>query len=187
MTVALVAAEGVRAGCGQISGDKPPLVRAGDYELAYLYDETVLLGHGRVAKLVLWFRLVSPGDFFGVELPRYYNVERLEGKPRRYGDFKVKGWGNDFVRHYATLFGSLPQRKNRIPMGRFEGVIIRGDVRTVMSTWMQKTLPQALHYSTVGELKELLTNGPSVTPSPTPRPTPSPTPTLKQAETEGKG
>ena len=168
----------VRIETGQILGEKPPLVTPGTYELIYVYDETILLAAGRAPKLVLWFRIVTPGEFFGVKLPRYYNVRKLEGKPRRHGGFKV-GWRSDFVRDFATLFGSTPPRANRIPTSKFEGVAIRGRVRTVTSTWKQKASPSALHYSVIDELLNPCAPTPSVTA--TPSPTASPTPTLKEA------
>lgn len=169
---------------GEVSGDKPALVPAGIYEVVYLYDETIILaktankGRG-IPKLVLWFRVVT-GEHMGAKLPAYYNVDAVEGRPRKYGGFKV-GWRSHFMRDYATLFGA-PARRNRIPMSVFEGCVIRARVRTVMSTWKQKALPAALHYSVVDELLSTETGptpSPSPTPTVTPRPTATPTPTLK--------
>lgn len=170
---------------GEIAGPRPALVPAGTYEVVYLYDETIILAKGAnkgrgVPKLVLWFKVISPGEAFDAKLPAYYNVDQVEGRPRRYGGFKV-GWRSNFMRDYATLFGE-PARRNRIPMSRFEGCVIRAKVRTVMSTWKQKPLPAALHYSVIDELLSTTTAptpAPSPTPAVTPRPTASPTPTLK--------
>lgn len=158
---------------GQVVGTKPPLVTPGTYNLMYELDETILLGKGRAPKLVTWFRITSHGEFLGVRLPRYYNVISLEGKPRRHGGFKV-GWKSGFMRDFATVFESLPSRMNRIPMSKFEGVEIRGRVKTVVSGWDRKDgpLPVALHYSVIEKLLPL-TAAVSVTPSVTPVPTPT--------------
>jgi hypothetical protein len=152
---------------GSIVGAKPPLVKPGIYELLYDFDETRILSR-KSTKLVVWFKIITPGEFFGVKLPRYYNVTKLEGKARRYGGFKV-GWKSAFIREYAALFNSVPSRADRVPMSRFEGVEIRGRVKTVVSGWRQSTIPQPLHYSVIDALLSV------PTPSPTPAPAPAPT------------
>jgi hypothetical protein len=159
---------------GKLIGAKPPLVTPGTYELLYEFDETLLLSGGKVPKLVLWFRITAHGQFMGTKLPRYYNVTKIEGKPRRGGGFRV-GWRSAFIRDFAAIFNSVPGRTNRIPMSRFEGVDIRGVVKTVVSTWNQQSAPTTLHYSVI---ERLLPPAPAV--AVTPGPAPSPTPTLKE-------
>ena len=134
---------------GTITGAKPAKIKPGEYDLAYRYFETSKLMGGRVSKLAVWFKVVSMGESFDALLPRYYNVQ-LIGKPGKYGAFKV-GWKSDFIREYAALFG-LPTRKDRIPMGRFERVIIRGAVRNVSKSFRQDDIHPDAQYSVIDKL-----------------------------------
>ena len=70
---------------GTVCGEKPPLVKPGVYDLAFLHHETARLFGGRALKLVLWFRIITLGEYFEVVLPRYYNVLSIKGKPQKYG------------------------------------------------------------------------------------------------------
>ena len=164
------------SGDGIVTGPRKPLVPPGTYKMMLVDYATITLAHGKAKKLVLRFRITDMGDFLGIELPRYYNVD-LEGKPRLRGKFKV-GWGSSFMRDYATALGSLPKRMNRIPMGAFDGVEVRGLVRTVTSGWAYRkgdtghALPQPLYYSVVERLLPPAVALP-------PRPTPVLTPTCK--------
>jgi hypothetical protein len=166
MSAALHLVEAVPHG-GSVMGAKPPLVKPDIYNFLYLFDETRILSR-KAMKLAVWFTIVTPGEFYGVRLSRWYNVAKIDGKPRRHGGFKV-GWNSAFIREYAAVFNSLPRRTNRIPMSPFEGVEIRGRVRTVVSGWHQSTIPQLLHYSVIEELL----SAPGLTPTPTPCPTPT--------------
>src|SRR5690348_9034146 len=123
---------------GAIDGDKLPLVSPGQYELCFDRSETAIL-FGRAPKLVLWFRVITFGDHFGVLIPRYYNVTKLVGRAQKYGRFKV-GAKSDFLREYARLF-STPARLDRIPMSAFEKVTLIGTVRTVTHGANQLPIP----------------------------------------------
>lgn len=159
---------------GVVTGPKKPFIAPGTYKMMLVDYQTVALAHGKAKKLVLWFRITDMGEFLGTVLPRYYNVE-LEGKPRPQGKFKV-GWGSSFMRDYATALGSLPKRMNRIPMSAFDGVEVRGQVRTVTSGWAYRkgdrghALPLPLYYSVV---ERLLPPAVALPPRPTPAPTPT--------------
>ena len=123
----------------------------GVYDLAFLDCETVRLYGGRAQKLVLRFRVVTLGKFFGTILPRYYNVT-IKGKAQKYGQFTV-GWKSDFIREYVGLFGGAPKRKDRIPMSVFEKVIISGAVRRVTRSGTDhRVIPKDLQYSVIREL-----------------------------------
>jgi hypothetical protein len=149
----------------QVIGERPALVSPGVYNLIFLHHETMVLSR-KSLKLALWFRIVTMGEHYGAKLPRYYNVARIEGKPRRGGGFRV-GWSSAFTREYAALFNSLPARTDRIPMSPFEGAEVRGRVRTVTTGWRQKPIPALLQYSVIEELQ------PVVAPTPAPSPTPA--------------
>ena len=141
------------SGYGTLDGEPSPLILPGLYDFRFDYYETKVL-FGRAPKLVLWFTVITYGDYFDrIRLPRYYNLARLMEKPRKWGRFKV-GYKSDFLREYATLF-LTPPRLDRIPMSAFERVIVVGKVRTVSSGSKQQAIPAALQYSVIGQLVEL--------------------------------
>jgi hypothetical protein len=141
------------SGYGVLDGDRPPLILPGLYDFRFDYYETKVL-FGRAPKLVLWFTVVTFGEYFDrVRLPRYYNLAKLMEKPRKWGRFKV-GYKSDFLREYATLF-SAPLRLDRIPMSAFEKVMVEGKVRTVSTGSKQEAIPAGLQYSVIGQLVEV--------------------------------
>lgn len=142
-----------KLGCGRIDGEQRPLVKQQVYDLAFGYYETVKLFGGRSPKLVLWFRIVTPGEYFDVVLPRYYNVKRVIGTPAKNGDFKV-GQNSGFLREYVTLF-HMPHRADRIPMSVFPKHLYKGKVKTVVRGFNQRKIPKQLQYSVISELIEV--------------------------------
>lgn len=135
-----------------IEGDRPALVPPKVYDLKFTYHETARM-FGRAQKLILWFSIAEPGDYFDVAVARYYNVTRLIGVPRKGGEFKV-AFQSDFLREYATLFG-MPTRLDRIPMTNFKGCFVRGKIKTVTTGRHQQDIPKPLQYSVVEDLREL--------------------------------
>jgi len=140
-------------GEAMIEGDRPVVVAPGPYELVFDHHCTQYL-FGRAPKLVCYFRIVTQGPCFGHMVRRFYNVKTLSGKPRRGGAFKV-GWHSDFLREYAALFG-LPERVDRVSTERFKSVIVRGRVATVCRDSKGRSIPDALRYSVVHELLEVV-------------------------------
>ena len=135
----------------ELAGDRPPLIEPGQYDLKYSHHQTHIM-FGRSPKLVLWFKVLTMGQYFDTLLPRYYNVVRLTGKPARNGGFKV-GFHGYFYREYCRIFsGRLPRRTDRIPMSAFEKVIIIGRVKTVVTGRDQSVTPDELQYSVIEEL-----------------------------------
>jgi hypothetical protein len=136
-----------------LDGAPPSLIVPGLYDFRFDYCETKVM-FGRAPKLVLWFTVVTFGDYFDrVRLPRYYGVSKLMEKPRKWGRFKA-GYKSDFLREYVTLFPK-PLRLDRMPMSAFEKVIVEGKVRTVSTGAKQEAIPAALQYSVIGQLVAL--------------------------------
>ena len=135
-----------------IDGERPAMVAPRVYDLRYRHYETARM-FGRAQKLILWFTIAEPGDDFDKQLPRYYNISRLIGRPQKYGQFKV-GFNSDFLREYADLFG-VPPRLDRIPMSKFEHCFVRGKVRTVTTASGQQPKHKDLQYSVVDEIRGL--------------------------------
>ena len=134
--------------------DLPPLVKPGIYELAFVDYRTANMFMGKAPKVVMTFRIVSMGELHGVELQRYYNVQKLYGKPQRFGRFKPSTKGI-FMREYMTLFTGRVSRLDRIPMSLFENVLIEGRVSTVTRA-QGRDIPKELQYSTISELKRVV-------------------------------
>ena len=130
--------------------DPQPLVKPGLYELSFVDFNTAMMFLGKAPKLIMTFRIVTMGKFFGIELKRYYNIKRIYGKPQRHGRFKISR-GGDFLREYMTLFTGKVSRADRIPMSYFEKVLIEGRVDTVTHS-RGKDIPEELQYSVIKEL-----------------------------------
>ena len=137
-----------------IADDLPPLVKPGIYQLAFVRYETAIMYHGKAPKLIMHFRIVTMGDFFEEIVKRYYNVQKVIGKPRRNGQFKCGKIGN-FLREYLTLFPHQVKRLDRVPMSAFQNVIFEGAIRTVTRSLGRK-IPEPLQYSCVSELRRVL-------------------------------
>lgn len=159
---------------GEFSGAQPALIPPGLYVLRMTHWRTAILW-GRSPKLGLHFRVCDFGPHFDVELVRWYNVDKITGRPSLRGRFKI-GWRNDLVRDYCALVSDL-KRLDRIYLDRLESLLIRARVETVTVNSRQKALPEPLHYSVVRELLGVEAGGrePCLA-SPRPRPVPTPTP-----------
>jgi hypothetical protein len=141
---------------GEIWGEELPLIPEKIYDLGYL-DYSTSLMMGKNPKLVIRFQIVEQGDSFGVVLSKYYGVSKLKGKPKKYGIFQV-GRKSNFLRDFLTLFPDQSvKRLDRIPMTRFQGVIIKGQVKTVSKGYNQRKIPEPLQYSVIGDLLKIKT------------------------------
>ena len=141
------------AGDFRVADDIPPLVRPGRYKVM-LDDYRTALMFTKAHKLILDFSIVSFGEYFGVRLPRYYNVLRFHGKAGQHGNFSASKKG-DLLREMYTLFYHHPKRKDRIPMSLFNGAVIEADV-TVVTEARGKKIPKALQYSKIARLVKVV-------------------------------
>lgn len=136
-----------------VADDLPPKVKPGIYDLAFIDYKTAMMFQGKAPKLIMSFRIITYGKYFETELTRYYNIQRIIGRPQRRGPFKCSAKG-DFLREYMTLFTGKVNRLDRIPMSNFENVIIEGRVDTVKRS-RGKEIPKELQYSVITELRKL--------------------------------
>jgi len=148
-----------------IADEVLPLVKPRVYDMVFLRYETARMFRGKAPKLILWFKIADfTSEYFEAEVPRYYNVQEIIGKPGPSGRFKA-GKKGDFLREYLTLFpAEAPhnkkaekkmQRFNRIPMSVFKGVLIECKVSTVTHA-RGKPIPEPLQYSKIEELRKVL-------------------------------
>ena len=130
---------------------KPPLIKPGVYSLGFEYYETARLYNQ--PKLILWFTVLSDGDYHGVKLKRFYNVRSLIGKPGKEGKYRPSGWSSDLIREYAHLFGSIPDdRLDRFSLKPFKDVIITGEVKTVSQDSKKREIHTSVQYSVIERL-----------------------------------
>jgi len=129
---------------------KPPLIKPGEYPLGFDYHLTARLFNQ--SKLILWFTVLSDGEYHGIKLRRFYNVRSLIGKPGRGGKCHPSGWSSDLIREYANLFGDVPDRLDRFSLNPFKNVIITGEVKTVSRDSKKRGIPKCVQYSVIERL-----------------------------------
>ena len=132
--------------CCSLVEDNYFLMPEGEYDLAYVRYETLYM-FAKAPKLVITFRIITEGPFFGKKISRFYNVKSIS----KNGKFKV-GRKRDFIYEYAKLFG-LPARLDRIPLGsKFSKHIFIGKIEDVKNDYKQRSMPEGLRYSKIAEL-----------------------------------
>ena len=132
-----------------VEDDLPPRIPSGEYEVQMRKFKTAIM-FGKAAKLIIDFVIVEQCDYFGLVLPKYYNVKRLIGRPQERGRFKVGATG-DFARDYFRLLQVGHRRLDRLPMGVMEGVTFLAKVSTVKRA-RDRDIPEALQYSKIERL-----------------------------------
>ena len=132
----------------ELLGDAPALVPPGEYLVMLDWFRTVTMF--KAPKLELVFTIVSHGPHYGTRLSRYYNIDRIIGKPQKGGRFKV-GRNRDFTREFCSLFHHTGNRLDRLPMTRFDGATLKASVVTVKQARGQH-IPKALQYSKIDQL-----------------------------------
>ena len=135
-----------------IEGDDSPLIPEGVYELGYV-DHSTWMFMGRQPKVVIWFSVIDLGDYFGLVIPAYYNVDRFIGRRGRNGGFKARKKSN-LVRDFYRVFPHHAlTRLDRIPLSKFETVVIQGTVETVKQGYDQRAIPEPVQYSIVKRIE----------------------------------
>ena len=137
-----------------IEGDLPPKVPPKNYAVQMKSFRTAGMFGGKARKLVMEFVIVEPGEYFGKEIPKYYNVTRIIGRPQQGGRFKANPKG-DFARDYFRLLQMGNRRLDRLPMRPMEGVTFLASVVTVTRS-RGEDIPAALQYSKIGRLIRVL-------------------------------
>ena len=133
-------------------GDDSPLIPEGIYELGYV-DYSTWVFMGRQPKVIIRFRVIDPGDYFGLVIPAYYNVTRIIGKRGRNGGFKGNKRSN-LVRDFYRVFpNQVLTRLDRIPLSKLGTVVIRGSVETVKQGFDQRAIPEPVQYSIVRRIE----------------------------------
>ena len=129
------------------------LIPEGQYDVRYCHYETQICFGG--PKVVVHF-LVDKHDIYdGSPLARYYNVLRLDGSPRKYGNFDIGSSNCDLVREYRRLV-KQPARSDRISFAPLKDKQIGARVRTVTSNSRRQPLSDNEQYSVIAELVRII-------------------------------
>ena len=136
-----------------VDDDLPPKIPPGEYAVQMKTFKTAMM-FGKASKLIIDFVIVEQCDYFGLVLPKYYNVKRLIGRPQEGGRFKVGATG-DFARDYFRLLQVGHRRLDRLPMSVMEGVTFLAKVSTVKRA-RDGDIPEALQYSKIERLIKVL-------------------------------
>ena len=126
-----------------------PLLNEGDYELSYLQHLTTVM-FSKKPTVIVDFRVVSIGRGHGCVISRYYNAERLIGRPGKGGRFKAKPKGDLYREFHAVVPGR--HRADRLPMTKLREAVLVGEVVTVTHDREQRTIPRHCWYSRVKRL-----------------------------------
>lgn len=126
------------------------LLPEGQYQVAYQYHETKVVFN--TPKVFVHFEVTDLGEHHGVKLFRAFRVSELIGKPGRNGCFKLKKRSDLFLM-LCHLYQNQRIRPDRISLRDLKGLILNVMVRTVTKDYRQKTLPEMLRYSVIGDVR----------------------------------
>ncbi len=130
------------------AGEELPLLPDGEYEAMYVRHTT--REQFGTSKAVFYFEVMDYGKWHGVQLERFYNVERLTSKRGKNGSF-VPALRGSFMIDYCVCFG-LPKRRDRISLSKFKGKIFTIKVRAVKRNHVQRKYPECMQYSVIDSI-----------------------------------
>lgn len=126
--------------------ERPTLIPEGEYKvILFRYWKGYL--YGKSCKLILVFRIVTQGSYFGRLVYRCYNIKGLTKRK----EIIPKGWHSDFVREYSKLFGA-PRKLREIGVRQYKNKVLICSLRTVHKDFKQRLLPDDIKYSVIDEL-----------------------------------
>jgi len=130
--------------------DRPVLISPGSYEAVMIDWKVSYSGFFKKHLLLMHFRIVEMGEFYGVVLPAWFNVKPSKGKSIK------AGWRSDFLRMYQECFNTRLDRRDRISMHRFENVGFKVEVVTISKDSKGHPLAKINQYSRVRRCLEVL-------------------------------
>ena len=125
------------------SHEQPILIEPGNYAAVMIDWKVNYSGYFKKHSLLMHFRIVEVGEFYGVVLPAWFNVQPSKGKSIK------AGWRSDFLRMYQECFNTRLDRRDRIPMHRFENVALMVEVETISKDSKGHSLGKINQYSRV--------------------------------------
>ena len=127
-----------------IDQERPVLIDPGTYDAVLVSWKVNYSGYFRKHVLLMHFRIVEMGRFYGVVLPAWFNVKHTKSKTT------IKaGWRSDFLRMYQECFNIELERKDRISMAPFNNALLRVEVITIEQDAKGQPLGKINHYSRI--------------------------------------
>ena len=128
----------------QTDPDKPRYIEPGVYDAVMVDWKVYYNNFYRRHLLLMHFRIVEMGEFNGAIVPGWFNVQPTKSKTT------VKaGWRSNFLRMYQECFNTRLDRRDRIPMHRFENVALMVEVETISKDSKGHPLGKINQYSRV--------------------------------------
>lgn len=130
-----------------------PLLPEGEYSVSYQYHET---GKSfNTPKVFIYFTIVEPGPYLGISLYRAFRIRNFIGKHGKNGRFKLGKRSELFLTLCRLDERGSRLRPNRVSLQALRNTVIRGTVRTVITDYKQRPLPEGLYYSVIDKLKSV--------------------------------
>lgn len=166
-----------------------PLVPEGRYRVKFVECVTRQTMYG--PKVYLRFVVISPEEFAGTCLWRYYNAKRLTSPEGPGGGFALSLKGDGY-RELTRLLNAL-LRADRIPMSHLKLIEFTAEVRTIARDGKGNEPHEFTRYSKIKLLHRIDTEpkpapypspplSPNLSPNPDPKPTPKPYPTFTEED-----
>ncbi len=141
--------ESATENAGQVGyGDEFDIPK-GNYSACLIDASTRLFYFGRSPKVVLTFRILDMGPYFGKQVRGFYAVKRIKGKPRRNGTFEA-GPRSRLLRDISKLIDSRPPT-DHVPERIIEAAIFEIEVRLVDTVSGEK-LTESMQYAVVDRI-----------------------------------
>lgn len=121
----------------------------GKYSACLIDASTKLFFFGRSPKVVLTFRILDMGPYFGKMVRGFYAVKRIKGKPRRNGTFEA-GPRSRLLRDISKLTDSRPPT-DHVPERIIDAAIFEIEVRLVDTVSSEK-LTESMQYAVVDRI-----------------------------------
>lgn len=128
-----------------VKDDQFALIPDAQYEVVCTrYEKRKFFG---AFKLYVWFRIITEGDYQGLQIFRAYNW--YERPPR----------GSDLFKDLGRLYGRPLRKNTRLSLKLFKEKALLVQTRTIRVDRKQNPLPEYQRYSVVDRLIDVVTGG----------------------------
>lgn len=130
-------------GCAE---ERPPLIPEGDYEVGYVRATKPFWVFGSM-RVLMYFRVLTPGEHNGVELYLPCKVSPPKGR-------KALASSSKLVRAWEVAMGHAPSRRDRLSTLSFKGKAFEAAVDSVKLDSRKQALPAENQYSIIRFLRK---------------------------------
>jgi hypothetical protein len=114
------------------------------FEVVYLRHEANRCYYSQL-KLYIYFKIVTPGKYYGIEIYRVYN------------QYRVPNRNSDFIKDCELILGRRLKKNEKASTAIFKKKVLRIRVRTVKKNRKQEQLPDFQQYSVIDSILEVVT------------------------------